>query len=246
MQKAANQMQNMMQYGMLSRIAYYNGWVRTDDVVNKTAVIDKCQQHQMIYLDLGKKTYRIVDTSAHPDVKPCPAPEMPGAPQEEVENEAPGTADLNVSTAHQGLGGMTLEGVPTTGSTDTFTMSMTNATGSCKNGEFGVQTTRYVSNITPPRRYCPLPKLENVPTSPTDVVVHGGCKPRFSTNAMGGMSSWMRGDEKLEMYSRMSMTSGEGAGKFNTVTQRGNVKWLQKAEADALFSVPSDFTQASQ
>lgn len=240
MEKAAKQMQNMMQYGTLTRIAYYNGWVRTDDVVAQTAVIDKCRQHQAIYLDLGKKTYRIVDTSAKPDVQPCPAPQMPGTPQREVVNEAPGTADLSITSKQQNLGAMTLEGVPTAGSTNTIQMAMTNATGSCKNQSYGMQTTRYVSNITPPRRYCPLPKIENVPTTPEDVVVHGGCKPKM-TGSMSG-AYWMHEGDKLEMYSRMSMISGEGAGRFDAVTQRGNVTWLQKAQADALFSVPAGFT----
>ncbi len=240
-QQAASQMQSIMQYGTLTRIAYYNGWVRTDDVVANTAVIDKCRVHQIIYLDLGKKTYRVVDTSAHPDVQPCPAPQMPGRPQQEVVDEAPGTADLAITSTQQNLGPMTLEGVPSVGSTHTITMAMTNATGSCKNESFGMQTTRYVSNITPPRRYCPLPKVANVPTTPADVVVRGGCRPKM-TGSMSG-AYWTHEGDKLEMYSNMTMTSGQAAGKFNTVTQRGNVKWLSKAEGDALFSVPAGFSQ---
>lgn len=242
--QAANQMQNMVKYGTLSRIANYNGWVRTDDVVANTATIDKCRQHQLIYLDLTKKTYRIVDTSAHPNVEPCPAPEASGQPQPEIVNESPGTGDLKITSTSQSLGPMTIEGVPTAGSANTIQMTMSNATGSCKNESFGMQTTRYISNITPPRRYCPLPKIQNVPTTPADVVVRGGCKPRM-TGSAGGAFGAGEGD-KLEMYSRLTMTSGQGAGRFNTVTQRGNVKWLEKGQADALFSVPAGFTQSPE
>lgn len=242
--QAANQMQNMVKYGTLSRIANYNGWVRTDDVVANMATIDKCRQHQLIYLDFTKKTYRVVDTSAHPTVEPCPAPEASGQPQQEVVSESPGTGDLKVTSTAQSLGPMTIEGVPTAGSANTIQMTMSNATGSCKNESFGMQTTRYVSNITPPRRYCPLPKIQNVPTTPTDVVVRGGCKPRMTGSAGGAFGAYE--SDKLEMYSRLTMTSGQGAGRFNTVTQRGNVKWLEKAQADALFSVPAGFTQSSE
>jgi hypothetical protein len=54
---------------------------------------------------------------------------------------------------------------------------------------------------------------------------------------------WMRSGDRLEMYTRMTMISGKSAGQFQTVTQRGNVLWLTKPQADALFSVPPGFTQ---
>jgi hypothetical protein len=242
MQQTATQMQNMMQYGVLTRIAYYNGWIRTDDVVDQTAVIDKCQQHQAIHLNLAKKTYSIVDTQGNPRaacVNP-PMPSTPGNPQ--VVNEAPGTVDLNVTSSAKNLGPMTIEGVPTNGSQMAVAMSMTNATGSCKNGEFGMQTTQYVSNITPPRRFCPLPKVGGIPTTPAEMVVRGGCKPTIHGSA-SGMASMGTSGNHLAMYALMQMTSGQGAGKFSSLTQAGNVKWLMKPEAEALFSVPADYAQ---
>lgn len=241
--QAANQMQSFVKDGHLTRQAYYNGWVRTDDVVAKTAVIEKCKEHQVIDLDLAHKTYKIADTSV--DAKAaCPAPEMPGpSGRPEVVNEAPGTANLKITAKEVALGAMTLENVPANGYTNTVQMSMTDATGSCKNGSFGVEQTRYVSHIAVPRRYCPLPKVRAVPSTPVDVVVRGGCKPKMSANA--AHMYWDVSNGKLEMYSRMAMISGDtdSGGRFTTVTQRGNVNWLTKAQADALFSVPADFTK---
>jgi hypothetical protein len=74
------------------------------------------------------------------------------------------------------------------------------------------------------------------------MVVQGGCKPTMHGSATG--MYWMRTSDKLEMYNRMTMLSGEAAGKFQSVTQRGNVVWLTKPQADALFSIPPGFTQA--
>ena len=61
-EQAANAMQNALNDGTLVRLAYYNGWVRTDNVVAKTATIDKCAQHQLIELNLARKTYKITTT----------------------------------------------------------------------------------------------------------------------------------------------------------------------------------------
>ena len=149
--------------------------------------------------------------------------------------------DLTVTSNAVNLGAKTLQGIPTHGSTDTTQMSMTNATGSCSNGSFGAENERYVSNITVPRRMCPLPKGRRTAT-PVDMVVQGGCKPTMHGNATG--MYWMHTGDKLEMYNRMTMLSGDAAGKFQSVTQRGNVLWLTKPQADALFSVPPGFTQA--
>ncbi|HEX5274133.1 MAG TPA: hypothetical protein VFW34_02525 [Candidatus Rubrimentiphilum sp.] len=239
-EEAGNQMQAAINDGTLTRLAYYNGWVRTDNIVAKTAVIDKCDRHQAIELDLARKTYKLIDTSSSGVAAACVAVQQPmGLPQRV--NEAPGTVDLTVTSKSVNLGPRTLQGIPTHGSTDTTQMAMTNATGSCTNGSFGAENERYVSNIAVPRRMCPLPKGGG-PATPVDMVVQGGCKPTMHGSATG--MYWMRTGDKLEMYNRMTMLSGQSAGQFQSVMQRGNVVWLTKPQADALFSIPPGFTQA--
>lgn len=248
MEQAGNQMQMMMKDGHLTRYTYYNNWVRTDDPVMKTAVIEKCAQHQRINLDLAHHTYKIADTSSKPAAA-CNTPQMPAGPgRTEVENEAPGTAKLVVTNSQQALGRMMFQNVPANGFDGTATMAMTQATGSCRNGSFTVQSTRYISSIAKPRAYCPLPQTRaSVPTSPVSVVVHGGCKPSFTGNPAA--MAYMREPNTLEMYTRMSMSGGNGdnagtgSGKFMTVLERGNVGWYEKPQAEALFSVPAGFTQ---
>lgn len=236
-EQAANQMQLSLTHGTLVRLAYYNGWVRTDNVVAKTATIDKCAQHQVIELDLARKTYKLIDTNG--TAVPCVTAQPAMGPPQRV-NGAPGTVDLTITSNAVNLGPKTLQGIPTNGSTDTTQMAMTNAIGSCSNGSFGVENERYVSKIAVPRRFCPLPK-GRAPTTPVNMVVQGGCKPTMHGSSSG--MYWMRSGDRLEMYTRMTMISGKSAGQFQTVTQRGNVLWLTKPQADALFSVPPGFTQ---
>jgi len=38
-------------------------------------------------------------------------------------------------------------------------------------------------------------------------------------------------------------SGNQGGSGFATVTERGNVKWYEQPQADALFSVPPGFTK---
>jgi hypothetical protein len=249
----ANVMNAMAQFqqGHLTRYTHYKNWLRVDDPVAQTATIEKCDQHQFISLDLAHRTYSI--TSTLPTAA-CHTPAMPMGPRGTVvENEAPGTGDITLSMTNAGLGPQTLDGIATNGYTRSFEYRSTNSTGSCKDGDFKMMTTSYVSTIAIPRLFCPMPKVMGVPSSPTSYVVHGGCKPRMhgalqsaAGNAFGSMDSRF-----LTMYLSTSFGAGSSSGGgppgamrgFGTVTERGNVKWLDDAAAQALFSVPAGFTK---
>jgi hypothetical protein len=225
-----------MQEGSLTRLTFYKNWLRTDDPVDRTATISKCDIHQFITLDLARKTYSIANTA--PKCPPANAPRYAGPGRTTVESEAPGTGDITFKNSTANLGPKTLDGIPTIGWDRTMEYSATNATGSCTNGDFKVATLAYVSQIVPPRRFCPMPA--GVPTNPESVIVHGGCKPRMH-NAIAGFGSI---SDRLEMYLKMTAGSGgQNGGGFATVTERGNVKWYQQSQADALFSVPPGFTK---
>jgi hypothetical protein len=89
-----------------------------------------------------------------------------------------------------------------------------------------------------------LPR-NNYSGNPSDVVVHGGCKPKMHVSGTG---TGMMDMDKLVMFSKMSFNAAGGAeshmGGFAAITERGNVKWLSGAPADALFTVPPGFTPA--
>src|SRR5579864_2971402 len=73
---------NSIKTGFASREYFLGAWRRTDDPGAQTATINKPDQHQIIYLDLAKKTYRIVDTGGG-------MPSMPQAPQPGPPNAGP-------------------------------------------------------------------------------------------------------------------------------------------------------------
>jgi hypothetical protein len=123
---------------------------------------------------------------------------------------------------------------------------MANATGSCRNADFSMTVTQYVSSVEVPHRFCPLPHAVN----PIEAAgaMQGGCKPTvqgadFNLDTMGVP---VGGIDRLVMYSRTSAAGGrqQGVG-FGMFVERGNVKWLGGADAAALFEVPAGFTRGS-
>jgi hypothetical protein len=233
---AMNQV-NRMQLGTLVRLTYYKNWLRTDDPVDRTATISKCDLHQYVTIDYAHRTYSITNTA--PKCAPAVPAAYKGPGRTQVENEDPGTGDVTFTATSQDLGPKTLDGIPTVGRNRAIELASTNSTGSCKNSDMKMQTLAYVSQIVPPRAYCPLPRTASAPYSPESVVVHGGCKPRMHGSASGaGFTS-----NTLEMYMKMTMGTGQGGAGFASVTERGNVKWLMESAAEALFSVPAGFTK---
>lgn len=232
MPEAARKMMQRMKVGQLSRYAYYKGWIRTDDPAAQTAVIEKCQEHQYINLDLAKKTYTITTTQP-----PCPsaipamnANMMGGAPAEQ-----PGTVDMTMSGTSKNLGPLSIDGIATIGADNNMTMTMANSTGSCQNGNMNMSMTKYVSAIHVPRPFCPLPRTM---TAGGMAQRSGGCQPRMHFTGTGNA---MSDGDRLVMYSLMNTNlGGRGAA---IVIERGNVKWFSGADADALFSIPPDFTK---
>jgi hypothetical protein len=225
-----------MRVGHLVRYTFYMGWVRTDDPAMHVATISKCDQHQFITLNLANKTY--TETNTQPA---CASPMMPaGDPMHYTpqRNQA-GTADMTISSTSQNLGPLTIDGVQTTGSSANMSMNITNATGSCRNGDMQLNATQYVSTIAQPRAYCPLPgSLGSAPAAAMSA--QGGCKPTMHVTGQG--SNLVEPGDRVVMYRLMAMPS---VGRGSMVVERGNVKWLSGADAEALFTIPEGFTQAS-
>jgi len=234
------EMMQRLTMGTLTRYTYYKGWIRTDDPVSQTAVIEKCQEHQYINLNLAKKTYSIENTQP-----PCKSTMPAMGSHGGSGNAAPGTVDMTVKATATNLGALTIDGIGTTGTDNAFEMSMTNATGSCQNMNMSMKMTQYVSSVGVPRPYCPLPRTMG---GPVGMISQGGCQPRMHAQVQG-MGMFGGGNGKLVMWSLMQMGSMNNAAMSanmkggGMLTERGNVKWFSGADADALFSIPPGFTQ---
>lgn len=222
--------------GNLQRFSFYKGWVRTDDLAQHTATISKCDRHQLIELNLDKKTYRIADTTPQSASSQPSEASAAGSPPQMA---APGTVNLDVSSRSTALGAKTLEGINTTGYRITASMTMSNATGSCRNGQFSTTEEEYVSGIRQPHAFCKLPV--RVPMHMTEAASRGGCRPHLSGHASGPTAP----SGGLVMYSLVSMGGAQsmGGGTFAFVTERGNVKSLYPTDVPALFEIPADYTK---
>jgi hypothetical protein len=231
-------MMTMILGGHPTRYAFYyaKGWIRTDDVVAQTATISKCDEHTMITLDLAKKTYAQKSTQTTAagcsgvNASPSPAP-----------LKSPGTEDLTIVTKTTDLGPKSIDGIDTTGASVYVNGTTTNATGSCKNVQFSTTMVRYASKIGEPRAFCPLPQNPLNASDPVAMFARAGCKPTIHMTAdASALSAFSPGN--LALYQLISMTMPEQKYGFNIVTERGHVAWLDQTQADALFTVPPDFT----
>ncbi|MGA8533224.1 MAG: hypothetical protein WB615_03860 [Candidatus Tumulicola sp.] len=245
----AQQMMQAVNAGRVTRFAFYNGWIRRDDVNAQTATIEKCDRHQYIKLDLAKRTYST--TTAAP---PCPTPtQYSGAPPSQGETGGSGSIDITVNATTTNLGPLTIDGLETSGVDRAIELKMSNATGSCRGNMNGVDVImnarEYVSQVAVPRRFCPLPQS----TSMTDMFARygmgNGCKPKFHSEQggdAGAVLSDLESGKTLALYSSSTLgmpNAPKQAGGFGMVVERGNVKWLSGAEAQALFEIPAGFTQ---
>jgi len=245
----AQEMMKAVTAGRVTRYAFYNGWIRRDDVNAQTATIEKCDRHQYITLDLGKRTYSI--TTQTP---PCPAPsQYSGMPPVHGAGGGSGSVDVTVSATTTNLGPMTIDGIDTAGVDRAIELKMSNATGSCRNGMAGMDVTvdarEYVSQISVPRRFCPLPPSTSLTDLFTRYGLGNGCTPAFHSEQGGNAAPFLPGAESgktLVLYSSSTLgvpNAPKQAGGFGMVVERGNVKTLTPAEARALFEIPAGFTQ---
>lgn len=230
--------------GHITRYTYYKGWIRHDDVAAQTATIDKCNLHQTITLDLAKRTYTIATATTA-----CPTAMPAGGSDQAQTAGPPGTVDMTVTATSTNLGPLSIDGIATRGADRNLELSLTNATGSCKNGDIKMGMTQYVSSVAVPRRYCPLPPAAMTSAMSLASGMHPGCKPTMHASANG--SGFGDAENRIVMYSLVKLGGGSAAGGDDpahtaglaTVTERGNVKWFGGAAADALFAIPAGFTQ---
>jgi len=240
MMGSLNALRDFMQAGKLERHAFYKGWERVDDIAAKTATIKKCDLRQYIELNLEKKSYRVTDPTA---AQASTASHASNASSQTPAPEQPGTGVVDFTRKGTALGSQTLSGIETSGYSGRNSLTVSQATGSCRNGSFTVVTAEYVSAMKQPRAICPLPASPRVPMEPKYVVARGGCKPTFTLHSSGPVAP----SGRLTLYTRLAFlpqnSNDESASQFSFVTERGNVKQLNKSDIASLFQIPAGFTK---
>ncbi len=241
--------------GRVERHSFYSGWERVDDLAAQTATIQKCDLHQIISLDLAKKTYTLVDTTAKVGSAPAPPPASRRQDRESTPApEQPGTAVAQLSNVVTELAPKKLDGLDTNGYDDSSTFTVSQATGSCRNGTFGFRSRTYYSKLAAPRLVCPVdaapaPARQAYPREPANFVASGGCRPTFTAHKSGPLPPV----QNLSLYSTMAATGSAGADAtpapggspapgFVFLTERGNVHTLGASDEN-LFEIPAGFTR---
>jgi hypothetical protein len=242
---AAKGAMSIFQSGIASTHYYLNGWERSDDPGAQTATITRPDRHELIYLNLAKKTYRIVDTNVQPVTETPPPYQNPQShgPQPSPE---PGSGKLDISASSSVLGPKSIDNISTTGYSQNFKMSSTQSTGSCHDGTFETSIVQYVSSYAVPTAGSHVSfKYHFTAPSPQMMVTHPGCNPKTTFHNSGGASP--PGD-KLALWTLMTLKGsaqtdqGQMGGGFSTLIERGNVRTLGPSDS-GLFEVPTDFTK---
>lgn len=252
----------MMTTGLATRYYYMNGWERIEMPASGTATIMRPDKHEIINLDLNAKTYTVVDTNATgTGAAPAPAQPEPGNGPTPQPGE-PGTGKLDISETVTPLAAMSFDGVQANGFTMDFKMTMSDATGSCKNGSFETKMTDYVSNYpeptSAPTSSHPKPMMPSMTSMPPNAIpMRGGCRPT-PTMHLASSSSGLHIGDRLSMWSLMffngdmqgqtpnqmqGQAPGQMQGGGGILNEVGNVRTLGPSDA-SLFDIPAGFTQA--
>ena len=237
----------------LMRYAYLNGWERVDDVTGQTAVIRKCDAHQVVHLDLAKKTYTVYDPTAEPtDAPAAPAPAPRRGRAAPPDPQAPGTTVATLTSTTKALGPLRMENQTTAGYDSTVSFATTQSTGSCRDGSASIGNVEYLAPVSRPAvTSCPIRPRRAVPETADAAVTapSGGCRPTLAMHRSGPTPPANR----LALYSLVTFGTGAAAtpapaaspaaGSVGFLTERGNLKTLGQADT-GLFAIPQGFTKA--
>ena len=231
--------------GSASTHSFMGNWERTDDPGKQTATIIRPDRHQIIHLDLAKKTYRIEDIGNMPSGASESPPPMSG-PQGQTASPQPGSGKVEITESSSLLGPKTIEGLATTGYTQDLKMVSSQSTGSCHDGTFEATMVEYASSIAPPLRDNPGLRMILSGPSPALASQQPGCKPTVTTHHNGKVTPPA---DKLFVWTLLALkggapttSAGPVSGGASILTERGDIRTLGARDA-ALFDVPAGFTK---
>jgi hypothetical protein len=215
-EQAASEMRNVMNAGVLTRYAFYNGWTRVE-VPGEYAIITRPDLGKKYTLDLQNKLF---STTAYGTA-------IAGSKTLTAQS----TAQVQTTAAWSLKDPLVLDGHTTTHYEGTAMLLVSEARGVCEDGETRESVTEYVTDMPEP---APLAGgLESL-------ALPAGCAPTIEHQSSGEDPS-----ARLYLY-RLIRVDGEAAyvdGPSIAVSMRSNVKPLGPDDA-SLFAPPPDFAAA--
>lgn len=235
---------SLLKSGTASSKYYLAGWERTDDPGAQTSTIYRPQLHQVIYLNLAKKTYRIVDTNAREENETPPPMERARAAGGQPAQ--PGSGKLDVTVSNTLLGPRVIENISTTGYKVTFNLTESQSTGSCSDGSFQTSMVEYVSRYSQPHVAADRVAVRRaLSTRPELMALKPGCTPKIFMHTSGGSQP---ASGRLSLWTLVGISAnaptaqGQMSGGFSTLIERGNIRGLGPADK-SLFDIPAGFTK---
>jgi hypothetical protein len=215
-QQAAAEMRNIMNAGTLMRLAFYNGWTRVE-VPGEYAIITRPDLGKKYTLDLQNKVY---STSA-----------FGGAVAGSKATFAPGSAQLQSTTAWTLKEPLDIDGLATAHYEGAALLLVSEARGVCEDGEIRESVTEYVTEL-------PEPAL--LAGGLESLALPQGCTPAIERHSSGDDPN-----ARFFLYRLVRVENGGSAidGPLIAVSQRANIKTLGAGEA-SLFAPPPDFAAA--
>jgi len=251
---AAMAMAQSMRNGMAERHYVAGNLSRTDNVAAQTATIVDCGARTITYLNLAKKTYRVVEM----DQPQAAVGAGHGGPRGETNSpmQDDGTR-YKIAYASQTLGSKAIEGVNTDGYKAAMTITVVKSDGSSQTLQTNL--TQYVSPYQEPMQSCPAGHM-----AMAGMPGMGGPMAAMASNAnMTQMiNQAMRtpsGDQRftftssgpplpkgrIDMFAAYQFEVQNGQGRaFTTIIERGNVHPVSDSDK-SIFGIPADFTKES-
>ena len=239
----------MMKTGTAERHYVAGNLLRTDNLSQQTATITDCSARTITYLDLAKKTYRVV--SMDQPQQPAPSGPRSSTPQQSSSPMQDDGTRYKIAYTSQALGPKQLEGVNTDGYTANMTVTVLRPNTDPQTMQTNL--TEYVSGYPNPRQSCParyftgsgegMPGPMGANMGMTRMINSAmrtpNGDPRFTVTATGPALP----SGKLDLFTVYQFSGQQGQGRgFATVIERGNVHEVSDGDK-TIFGVPSDFTK---
>ncbi len=212
----------------LYRFSYLGDWTRVDDPIAMTAAIHRADLHEIIFLNLAKRTYSVVKgapaTSRSPTVSSTPA-----------------VPNYQLQESHQELDPLVLDERQTIGNRVTFTYTTITSTRACPQGSVTFILTQYsASDIDMPAGMWwpttsdPSDTCTTLNSTESDAQEIFSKLPLYRSILVEAPSeSFVRSSTRLFGFSVLPVS---------VVQEFGNVKLLDAADR-SLFEIPAGFTE---
>lgn len=243
----------MFKTGIAERHYVAGNLERIDNLAQQTATITDCNARTITYLDLAKKTYRVVSMDQPSGAAPAPRQGPQQRPSMQDDNTR-----FQMAYTSQALGPKQIDGINADGYKATMTITIIRPDEQPQTMNSNI--TEYVSSYAQPHQSCRAPHMG----------MRGGAGPGLGPGPMGAMSRNMdvsrmmneamrtpSGDPRftvtstgpplpsgrLDVFSVYAFAGGQSNGRgFATILERGNIRQINDTD-QSIFGVPADFTK---